>query len=612
MAPLVVEGSRLIDEEATEEREESAVEGENNAASLPSRQRLREVLHPRLLLVAGAVGIVIAGCVCLSSPAVLGHLAVVVRWRPVALWSGILPIPSALAGISDDLRENENMASPSPLGQCSSYSHANIDCGYDGISKEECTARGCCFDANSTAKWCFPTHAVPAGFSDAVQECTWTQHSNTRALGAALSSADSLGGAKAKCITSLSSLCRAITCSQSGRCIVRGLSALAKSTKRETTYVPSKQGCTSFFNLMGRMVTTTTHHPGLLQVLLPSPFTPFTPKPTPAPDEDEVSADFDGAHFGSSATGGETRQHLSTARTSTTRRTMGLPVPTSTTTSLTETTSTTTSSTMTVTTTFTTTPFSTAPLQEFYTFRATSDAEEKYPFGNINTGNMEGVMWYLMNEVVTWYTDGARCPRKFNISKIKRFKVQTKVTKELFAENMHFGPRFAFDKGDCFGRCFSDNMCSGSDDCASHYKEYGFIPGCNNFWDNYPFPVNITTAPGGIWYTLPLEGRCDWPTGAHNCTWSFQNAGEITLEELEASTPSWGGEQCCDGKCTGFWDDQFNPGKTAWRTQKALDLFQVYYPDMPRDLAYIPCDFDWRKWYSPDPYEHRDPFAEAS
>merc|ERR1719284_606621 len=51
----------------------------------------------------------------------------------------------------------------------------------------------------------------------------------------------------------------------------------------------------------------------------------------------------------------------------------------------------------------TTAEISTAPLQEFYMYRAAAEGPgDKYPLGNINTGNIEGVMWYLMNEVVTW------------------------------------------------------------------------------------------------------------------------------------------------------------------------------------------------------------------
>mmetsp|Transcript_146590 Transcript_146590/g.365540 ORF Transcript_146590/g.365540 Transcript_146590/m.365540 type:complete len:363 (-) Transcript_146590:218-1306(-) len=256
------------------------------------------------------------------------------------------------------------------------------------------------------------------------------------------------------------------------------------------------------------------------------------------------------------------------------------------------------------------TPQKQAPMQEFYMYRAAAKgALDDFPFGNINTGNMDGVIWYLMNEVVTMYTAGTRCPRKFNISLIHRFKVRTMATPELYAEGMNMGTRFAFDEGLCKGRCFPKNMCTGQGDCRYHYKRYGFVPGCNNFYDHYPFPDYDTPAKQGIWYALPLAGRCDRPTGEHDCTWSFEHAGEITLEELEAVAP--GGENCCDGTCSDFWIDQFNEWKTTWRVNQALDLFKRKYPDAPRDLGYAKCDFQWWKWYSKDPWPKRDPWAEA-
>merc|ERR1740121_1845757 len=100
---------------------------------------------------------------------------------------------------------------------------------------------------------------------------------------------------------------------------------------------------------------------------------------------------------------------------------------------------------------------------------------------------MDGVMWYLMNEVVTNYSKGVRCPRKFNISQIHRFKVLTRATDALFQDGINFGTRFAYDKGLCEGRCFSGNKCTGESDCKNHYKKYGFVPGCNKFSDHYPF-----------------------------------------------------------------------------------------------------------------------------
>jgi hypothetical protein len=251
-----------------------------------------------------------------------------------------------------------------------------------------------------------------------------------------------------------------------------------------------------------------------------------------------------------------------------------------------------------------------APLQEFYIYRATMKGlGHKYPFGNINAGNLDGVMWYLQNEVVTMYTNGTRCPRKFNISTVKRFKFQTRTTNELYATNLSYGARFSFDQGKCVGRCFEENMCTLGDDCDYHYDKYGYIVGCNSFADKYPFPDFDTPTPGGIWYSLPLQGRCNWPTGSRDCTWSYQEAGEVPLELLEASFPGTG--NCCNGVCTDFWEDVFSDERTDWRVEQTLDMFKMMYPEMPRSLNPPPCDFKYTKWYDPeDRWERKDPWAE--
>merc|ERR1712203_1194312 len=73
-----------------------------------------------------------------------------------------------------------------------------------------------------------------------------------------------------------------------------------------------------------------------------------------------------------------------------------------------------------------------------------------------------------------------------------------------------------------------------------------------------------------------------------------------------------GGDNCCDGKCTSFWADQFNEWKTTWRVNQALDLFKRKYPDRPRILGTNgKCDFQWWKWYKVDPWPKVDPWAKA-
>lgn len=249
-----------------------------------------------------------------------------------------------------------------------------------------------------------------------------------------------------------------------------------------------------------------------------------------------------------------------------------------------------------------------APMHEFYMYRAAADGMlGKFPFGEVNTGSIDGVMWYLMNEIVSNYSHGVRCPRRFGISKIHRFKVKMKATAELYKESMNFGVRFAYDQGMCQGRCFPGNVCTGEGDCVDHYDKYGFVPGCNTFSSKYPFPVDAAAAPNGVWYSMPLEGRCDGePTGDKDCTWSYEYAGNITLTELENNAP--GHLNCCQGVCTDFWHDQFNPGVTGWRSGAALWLFKTKYPNMKPDLQAPPCDFDQSKWYEDDWWPRSDPW----
>jgi len=251
-------------------------------------------------------------------------------------------------------------------------------------------------------------------------------------------------------------------------------------------------------------------------------------------------------------------------------------------------------------------PPSTAPLLEYFVYRAAPAGQAAHhPFGNVNAANMPGVIWYLMNEVVTEYTQGMACPRKFGIAELRRFKVRTRATQRLYEQGHKFGARFAYDRGQCVGRCFPGNECTCSLDCDEQYAQYGHVVGCNNFRDHYPFPAEDTQAPDGIWYSFPAAGRCADPTGDPSCTWSIEEAGGITLAELEALEP--GKDQCCDGACTDFWSELFDPARTAWRVHKALALFRQKYPDEPRDLT-VPCDFNRSLWYAEDSFKRRNPW----
>jgi hypothetical protein len=110
---------------------------------------------------------------------------------------------------------------------------------------------------------------------------------------------------------------------------------------------------------------------------------------------------------------------------------------------------------------------------------------------------------------------------------------------------------------------------------------------------------------------MPFSGRCEGePTGARNCTWSFEDAGFVSLEEIEATRP--GGDNCCPSdRCTAFWDNQFDDGATSDRVRSILDALEQKYPDMPRELGQGPCDFQREKWYPDggDEWPRTDPWA---
>jgi hypothetical protein len=227
-----------------------------------------------------------------------------------------------------------------------------------------------------------------------------------------------------------------------------------------------------------------------------------------------------------------------------------------------------------------------APLHRFYVYRAQSDAV--YPFSNVNAGNLDGVMWYLTNEVMP------RCPKRYGIKRLLRVIVTTRATPELFARGMNFGVRYSYDRGRCTG---SNTIHLGP--CDLTWNRFGHIIGCNNFKDHYPWPKTDTHYPNGIWYDLPGEGKCAHPDGTWNCTWSAHPAGEIDIEEeLEQSMP--GSAHCCHSRCTNFWRHPTSDTSCSERVDAARQVFKQKYPELPFDLPAPPCDFDksmfWANW----------------
>ncbi|CAE8617389.1 unnamed protein product [Polarella glacialis] len=255
-----------------------------------------------------------------------------------------------------------------------------------------------------------------------------------------------------------------------------------------------------------------------------------------------------------------------------------------------------------------------APLYSFYMYRAVSG--EAFPPMNVNAGTLAGVLWYLHHEVVI------QAPRKFGIKKIIRFKVHMRATEPLLRIGMHFGVRTAFDSGIdtgpfVSGRKYGDGATAPEPDFAMgafhktippykgafEWEKYGNFVGCNKL-GSFPFPMYEVFYPEAVWYSLPGPGAaCKGPpTGAEDCTWSYESDGEeISLDELVGDV---GGAREYDpdsdrGNDFSWWNGLNNAPANAERVRQAQAPFTKKYPKSrtDADMPAPPCDFDFLKFY---------------
>lgn len=261
-------------------------------------------------------------------------------------------------------------------------------------------------------------------------------------------------------------------------------------------------------------------------------------------------------------------------------------------------------------------------------------------------------MWYLHHEVIP------ATPRKYHVDRIRRYKLSVKPTREFW--NVHhtqFAPFFAYDGGRCTTPV-----------CGDFYHQYGFVVGCQFL----PLlegaymsvtPTSRTCTPGTdecrlpVWLSLPgpcpteglhqMElagnmveldtnrgkseeclrrmpgGHCKTPgppTGAPDCTYTVEEAGEIMLDELSGITDYndfWNASylRCVGEKAAGlrtepcvrnreyagefdagygthFWDGRTDRAKCAERVATVQAKFAAKYPGMPGELEPLVCDFD--------------------
>jgi len=289
--------------------------------------------------------------------------------------------------------------------------------------------------------------------------------------------------------------------------------------------------------------------------------------------------------------------------------------------------------------------------QTFYMYRAQSEAV--YPLENINAADLAGVFWYLHREVV------GSTPRKYKIDRIKRFKVTVKNTWEFWnAHKRQFGAFVAYDAGRCTTPV-----------CKDMYHQYGFIVGCqvqplsvaaytSRSQTNWQCKAGEDECKAPIWYSLPgpcpslglsndeisqqktnldvnkyktpecLQrmpgGHCPpglVANGDPTCTYSYEEAGEIFLDELVGIGDyeefwKFSYTKCADGVAQGtlpastvcvhnkeydfdtdegvgtsFWNGRQDKAKCAERMEKARALFRAKFPQYP-DLEEPACEFD--------------------
>ncbi|CAE8608849.1 unnamed protein product [Polarella glacialis] len=274
-------------------------------------------------------------------------------------------------------------------------------------------------------------------------------------------------------------------------------------------------------------------------------------------------------------------------------------------------------------------PYSPAPLYEFYMYRVQSD--EDYGPENQNMANVGGALWYLHHEIVfhRWIRAGTYA--SVEKTRIERFRVMTRATPELFKRGMNFGVVNTYDVGECTGP-FPETKGA----TCPNLAKFGPAVGCEGFapfhgklGNNFPHQrwVGRNVYPGALWYSLPgpcgsskfwqQHGECtkkepsgacplgSIPTGARDCTYSYEKVGDININDLENITShkdfvELGGSEYDRDTDTGhmmtFWDLIGDPKACQVRIDAVHALFKKKYPSQP-ELKDPVCDFDVDKFY---------------
>lgn len=281
---------------------------------------------------------------------------------------------------------------------------------------------------------------------------------------------------------------------------------------------------------------------------------------------------------------------------------------------------------------------STAPTYTFYVYRSYNYGKD-YPLGNVNVASLGGALWYLHNEIIpTCRGDGTTArkwgDRKFSAARMKRYKVTYKPTEPIKHIGMNFGPLKSFDFGEATGP-HRGNLRFGKGTgplSGQEWEQYGYVWGCGVLgqWPHQDWH-SAKSYPNPVWYSLPgpcptkdigkWDAKCmieqpgGWcegtPTGQGNCTYTYEEAGEIDIDTLVGIKPKWrsradfcsrcgreGGPYGSGGCGLRWWDNIWDPGKGKWRYDQTDKLFKKLYPHLPaeKELSDPKCDFDRHKY----------------
>lgn len=274
---------------------------------------------------------------------------------------------------------------------------------------------------------------------------------------------------------------------------------------------------------------------------------------------------------------------------------------------------------------------SNAPVHTFYVYRSSPMAETFV--GGFNVANDVGVMMHI-------HMENARSHRPFLPGEldggwyIRRFKVKVRATTLLQAQGMTFGPRYNVASGRCSGLFPISNPT-----VYPAFERLGRAPGCRNMathpvmdpWLQEEYPgiwtgsyFHLDSPP--IWYSFPgpcsdrpyteRDSECEkkdpgglctgTPTGAEDCSYSIEPAGNITFGELAGIQDydvfyanggvdyNWREDTGVD---TCFWDHRADSAACQKRVDRLRHVFAKKF-GVDKDVEEAFCDYR----YNPQDY----------